>query len=143
MGFFDRYRQAPPSAFRRMRHDVVLCLADAALAGLWGVSGAVRRMASPPETDRTIALTVADRQVVAHDQDVIALTLVGEHCHAGIQAHTSTFTCPADGCGSTRCAGTPPYRTPTASPSGGSGTAGMMMICISRATEGSHLTFDL
>jgi ferredoxin-NADP reductase len=79
MGFFDRYRQAPPSAFGRMRHDVVLGLADAALAGLWGLSGAIRRMASPPETDRTIALTVADRQVVAHDQDVIALTLVGEH----------------------------------------------------------------
>jgi ferredoxin-NADP reductase len=79
MGFFDRYRQAPPSAFGRMRHDVVLGLADAALAGLWGLSGAIRRMASPPETDRTIALTVVDRQVVAHDQDVIALTLVGEH----------------------------------------------------------------
>jgi ferredoxin-NADP reductase len=79
MGFFDRYRQAPPSAFGRMRHDVVLGLADAALAGLWGLSGAVRRMASPPETDHTIALTVADRKVVAHDQDVIALTLVGEH----------------------------------------------------------------
>jgi ferredoxin-NADP reductase len=79
MGFFDRYRQAPPSAFGRMRHDVVLGLADAAIAGLWGMSGAVRRMASPPETDRTIAVTVADRKVVAHDQDVIALTLVGEH----------------------------------------------------------------
>ena len=78
MGFFDRYRQAPPSAFGRMRHDVVLGLADAALAGLWGLSGAIRRMASPPETDRTIALTVVDRQVVAHDQDVVALTLVGE-----------------------------------------------------------------
>ena len=79
MGLLDRYRQAPPSVSGRVRHDVVLGLADAALAGLWGLSGAIRRMASPPETDRTIALTVADRQVVAHDQDVIALTLVGEH----------------------------------------------------------------
>ena len=65
MGFLARYRQAPPSAFGRMRHDVVLGLADSALAGLWGLSGAVRRMTPPAETDRTIALTVADRQVVA------------------------------------------------------------------------------
>jgi ferredoxin-NADP reductase len=79
MGFLDRYRRAPPSVFGRTRHDVVLGVADAALAGLWGLSGAIRRMASPPEADRTIALTVADRHVVAHDQDVIALTLVGEH----------------------------------------------------------------
>jgi len=78
MGLVDRYRQAPPSVFGRTRHDFVLGLADAALAGLWGLSGAIRRMSAPPEADRTIALTVADRQVVAHDQDVIALTLVGE-----------------------------------------------------------------
>ena len=95
MGFFDRYRQAPPSAFGRMRHDVVLCLADAALAGLWGLSGAIRRMASPPETDRTIALTVADRQVVAHDQDVIALTLVGT------QAAAATACRPRRSCSAT------------------------------------------
>ncbi len=78
MGLLDRYRQAPPSVFGRTRHDVVLGLADATLSGLWGLSGAIRRMASPPEPNRTIALTVADRRVVAHDQDVIALTLVGE-----------------------------------------------------------------
>ena len=78
MGFLDRYRQAPPSVFGRTRHDVVLGLADSALAGLWGLSGAIRRMAPPPEADRTVALTVADRRVVAHDQDVIALTLIGE-----------------------------------------------------------------
>ena len=36
-------------------------------------------MPPPPENDRAIALTVADRHVVAHDQDVIALTLVGDH----------------------------------------------------------------
>ena len=35
-------------------------------------------MAPPPDIDRSIALTVADRRVVAHDQDVIALTLAGE-----------------------------------------------------------------
>jgi ferredoxin-NADP reductase len=50
--------------------------ADAAVSGLWAISGAIRRMSPPAEPDRTIALTVADRQVVAHDQDVSALTLV-------------------------------------------------------------------
>jgi len=79
MGLFDRYRQAPPSTSGRIRHDVTLGLADAALTGLWALSGAIRKMSPPPEPDRTIALTVADRRVVAHDQDVIALTLVGDH----------------------------------------------------------------
>ena len=58
-----------------MRHDVTLGLADAALTGLWAISGAIRNMAAPPNHDNTIALTVADRQVVAHDQDVVALRL--------------------------------------------------------------------
>jgi ferredoxin-NADP reductase len=79
MRLIDRYRQAPPSTSGRIRHDVTLGVADAALAGLWALSGAIRKMAALPETDRTIALTVADRQVVAHDHDVVALTLVGEH----------------------------------------------------------------
>jgi ferredoxin-NADP reductase len=79
MRLLDRYRQAPPSTSGRIRHDVTLGLADAALTGLWALSGAIRKMAALPETDSTIALTVADRRVVAHDQDVIALTLVGEH----------------------------------------------------------------
>jgi ferredoxin-NADP reductase len=76
MPIFAWYRQAPPSASGRARHDPLIGIADAAISGLWTVSGAIRRMATPPEQDRTIALTVADRQVVAHDQDVIALTLV-------------------------------------------------------------------
>ena len=79
MGFLDRYRQAPPSASGRMRHDMTLGLGGVALTGLWALSGAIRRMSAPPENDRTIALLVADRRVVAHDQDVMALTLVGEH----------------------------------------------------------------
>ena len=86
MGFLDRCRQAPPSVSGRMRHDVTLGLGGLALTGLWALSGAIRRMSAPPETDRTIALTVADRRVVAHDQDVIALTLVGvrlPHWHPG------------------------------------------------------------
>jgi len=78
MGILERYRQAPPSAFGRLRHDVVMGLADVTLNGLWAISGAIRRMSAPPDTDRTIALTVTDRKVVAHDQDVVTLTLVGE-----------------------------------------------------------------
>lgn len=76
MPLFDRYRHAPPSASGRSRHDPLIGLADAAVAGLWAISGAIRRMSPPAEPDRTVALTVADRRVVAHDQDVIALTLV-------------------------------------------------------------------
>ena len=50
-------------------------MADAAIAGLWAISGAIRKMKPPAVPDRTIALTVVDRQVVARDQDVVALTL--------------------------------------------------------------------
>lgn len=76
MRLFGRYRQAPPSTSGRMRHDVTLGLADAALTGLFAISGAIRKMTAPPDHDNAIALTVADRQVVAHDEDVVALTLV-------------------------------------------------------------------
>ncbi|WP_123027229.1 PDR/VanB family oxidoreductase [Mycolicibacterium stellerae] len=75
MGRLDRYRQAPPSISGRRRHDVVLGIADASVSALWAVSGAFRKMKPPPEPNRVIALTVVDREVVAHDHDVIALTL--------------------------------------------------------------------
>ncbi|MDT5111616.1 MAG: hypothetical protein QOK33_871 [Mycobacterium sp.] len=75
MGFIDRFRQAPPSAFGRVRHDWSIGLADVAVTGLFAFSGAVRHPAPLREVKRGIALAVADRQVVAHDQDVIALTL--------------------------------------------------------------------
>ena len=105
------------------------------------VAGATRRVTLPGELDRTIALTVADRRVVAHDQDVIALTLVGETtCRAGIPARTSTFTCPADWCGSTRCAAIPQRRTPTASPCGGSPTAAAARIEMHGLTVGATVT---
>jgi len=52
----------------------VLGFADAAITGLWTVAG-LRRPAPPPERDRTLALTVVDRQVVARDENVVALTL--------------------------------------------------------------------
>jgi ferredoxin-NADP reductase len=75
MSLFDRLRSAPPSASGRIRHDPWIGFADAAVAGLFGLSGAIRNMAPLPSVDRYITLVVADRQVVAHDQDVIALRL--------------------------------------------------------------------
>jgi ferredoxin-NADP reductase len=76
MPIFARYRQVPPSTSGRSRHDVAIGLADAIVSGVWALSGAIRKMAAPPALDHTIELAVADRRVVALDQDVIALTLV-------------------------------------------------------------------
>lgn len=75
MPLLARFRQAPPSASGRSRHDVTIALADTAISALWALSGATRKVAPPPELDYSIVLTVAGRQVVAHDHDVIALTL--------------------------------------------------------------------
>ncbi|PRC53912.1 oxidoreductase, partial [Mycobacterium sp. ITM-2017-0098] len=47
MRLFERYRQTPPSASGRLRHDPTLGLADAALAGLFAASAAVRRIRPP------------------------------------------------------------------------------------------------
>lgn len=76
MALFDRFRSAPPSASGRIRHDPWIGLADAAVTGLFGLSGAVRNVAPLPGVERGFTLVVADRRVVAHDQDVIALSLV-------------------------------------------------------------------
>lgn len=75
MRLFDRYRQTPPSVSGRIRHDVTLSLADAALSGIWAASAAVRRIQPPGGGVDTIALRVERRRVVARDQDVIELTL--------------------------------------------------------------------
>jgi ferredoxin-NADP reductase len=77
VGIVDRIGQAPPSASGRSSHDVLLGLADAAITGLWALSGAMRRVAPPAHRDGSIALTVVDRSVVAHDQDVVALSFAG------------------------------------------------------------------
>jgi ferredoxin-NADP reductase len=74
LGFLDRIRQAPPSASGRSSHDVLLGLADAAVAGLWALSGSIRRVTAPAHRDSRITLTVVERAVVAHDQDVVTLT---------------------------------------------------------------------
>lgn len=51
-----------------------LGLADAAITGFWAATG-WRRPIFPRECDRTFVLTVVDRQVVAHDENVVALRL--------------------------------------------------------------------
>jgi ferredoxin-NADP reductase len=71
---FARFREAPPSASGRSRHDLSIGFAATVLTGLFNLSAAVRNVAPLPGVDRGFALVVADRRVVAHDQDVIALT---------------------------------------------------------------------
>lgn len=71
----SRYRRIPPSVSGRFRHDPMLGAAEIAIGTMWILSRYLRRPTPPPELDRTLALTVTAREVVAHDQDVIALTL--------------------------------------------------------------------
>ena len=75
MAVFGRFRQAPPSVSGRSSHDVLIGLADAAVTGLWGLSGSIRRVIPPTVRDTSITLTVVDRRVIARDQDVVMLTL--------------------------------------------------------------------
>jgi len=62
MAVFDRIRQAPPSVSGRSSHDVLIGLADAAVAGLWALSGAIRRVAPPAEHDRGILVLANSHQ---------------------------------------------------------------------------------
>ncbi|WP_428342130.1 hypothetical protein [Mycobacterium sp.] len=75
MSLRERYRRLPPSTSGRSRHDLFIGLIDAAVSGVWTMTGNIRQMAAPRELGRTVTLTVADRQVLAHDQHVVALTL--------------------------------------------------------------------
>ncbi len=61
-----RRPRAGPSPF--------LVLADAAVTGLWAVTGS-RRPSPPAVHDHTLTLVVTDRRVVARDENVVALTL--------------------------------------------------------------------
>ncbi len=72
---FPRFAEVPPSASGRSRHDPLLGLAEVVVAGVWGIASRIRRLPPLPERDRTHALRVVGRHVVAHDQDVVALTL--------------------------------------------------------------------
>lgn len=51
-------------------------LVDVAAERLFGLTAAIRNVAPLRDVERGITLEVANREVVAHDQDVIALTLV-------------------------------------------------------------------
>lgn len=75
MTVVGRLRATPPSASGRGRHDIMLRLVDAAITGMWAVSGSVRRPASPPDRPALLTLQVTERRVVARDQNVVALTL--------------------------------------------------------------------
>lgn len=55
--------------------DPLLGLANATLKSIWAVSDALRRPATPPEPAAPLSLTVLNREVVAHDQNVVAFTL--------------------------------------------------------------------
>ena len=59
---------------RRLRSapTPLLALADATVTGLWSVTG-LRRPKPPAEHDYTLTIRVVDRQVVAHDENVVAL----------------------------------------------------------------------
>lgn len=70
----DPHRRVPPSVFGRSRRDPLVRFADFAAAKLFAVSAHVRNPLPQGEFDRTHRLTVVDRRVVAHDQDVVALT---------------------------------------------------------------------
>jgi ferredoxin-NADP reductase len=89
MSLRDRFRSTPPSLSGKSHHDVFLGLVDSTVSGIWRMAGTIRDVAEPREMDRTLTLTVANRQVVAHDQQVVALTLVAadggplEPWHAG------------------------------------------------------------
>ena len=72
---FPRFGDVPPSASGRSRHDPLLGAAEVVVSGVWGLASRIRRPPPVPERDRTHALRVVDRRVVAHDQDVVALTL--------------------------------------------------------------------
>ncbi|KRE33113.1 ferredoxin [Mycobacterium sp. Soil538] len=74
MRLLPHYRQTPPSASGRSRHDPVLALAGAGISGLFAAT-AGRRISPPARRGDTIALTIARRRVVARDQDVVELTL--------------------------------------------------------------------
>lgn len=76
MSLRERFSGVPPSLTRRRRHDPLVSLLDGVVNGVWRMTGNIRDMAEPRARDRTVSLVVADRRVVAHDQNVVALTLV-------------------------------------------------------------------
>ncbi|WP_370063360.1 2Fe-2S iron-sulfur cluster-binding protein [Mycobacterium sp. MAA66] len=57
-------------------HDLLVTVADMVVSSSFWVSSTIRRPPPQATIERTIRLRIADREVVAHDQDVVALTFV-------------------------------------------------------------------
>jgi ferredoxin-NADP reductase len=74
MGLRERYRQLPSNPLRQGRRDVMIGLAGAVISGMDAVAGVARRITLPEASERTWVLRVVDRQTVAHDENVVALT---------------------------------------------------------------------
>src|ERR1700739_4192768 len=75
MPLFPRVTEVPPSASGRSSHDPLLGIAKAVVTGVWGITTSIRRPRPVAQPDRTHVLRVVDRRVVAHDENVVALTL--------------------------------------------------------------------
>jgi ferredoxin-NADP reductase len=76
-----RYRQLPPNPFRQHRRDWLMGVADAVVTGFEALSGPRRNVRLPTASDNTRVLRVVDRRVVAHDENVVALTLAAADGH--------------------------------------------------------------
>ncbi len=74
MGLRQRYRELPPSLFRRGRRDLMIGLAGAVISGMDSLAAVTRRVRLPDERDRTLPLRVVSRETVAHDENVVAVT---------------------------------------------------------------------
>jgi ferredoxin-NADP reductase len=75
MDLRDRYRQLPANPLRPHRRYLTVGFAGVVISGMEAAAAAIRRPKPPPALDHSLVLRVADRQVVAHDQNVVALTL--------------------------------------------------------------------
>jgi ferredoxin-NADP reductase len=64
-----------PQRLRALPSIALLRLADLTVTTMWATSGTLRRPRLPAPTDPTLTLTVVDRQVMARDENVVALTL--------------------------------------------------------------------
>ncbi|OBF93185.1 ferredoxin [Mycobacterium sp. 852002-51152_SCH6134967] len=76
MGLRERYRQLPAHPLRPGRRYAMIGIADVVINSMEALAGAVRKVTPPRELDRTLILRVAEREVVARDENVVALTLV-------------------------------------------------------------------
>jgi ferredoxin-NADP reductase len=74
MGLLQRYRQLPSNPLRQGRRDVMMGFAGAVISGMDALAGLTRRVTLPEAADRTRVLRVIDRQTVARDEEVVAVT---------------------------------------------------------------------